>query len=209
MAPCSQSSPPRFSQDAVPQNKTVAEVPCPHMRVGAGPASGAHRHSGADPRNPQRARRVALTCEVVSEHHITRSKTARGAVADPDSICPARIKMYCRRGPIARGALSSHKNPSRAHARESPTPPDRAPDRIGHRFTRGPPSPAGSPGPAPIPGPSAHPAGTGGRGPFPPAGGSWDPIARGSLKVINACFLKGLEKTTRRTSPPNADFSTG
>jgi hypothetical protein len=31
---------------------------------------------------------VALACEVVSEDHITRSKTARGAIADPDFHLP-------------------------------------------------------------------------------------------------------------------------
>src|SRR6478609_6839346 len=57
---------------------------CPHTWLGAGSALGAHRHSGADARNSQRARRVALASEVVSEDHITRSKTACGAIADPD-----------------------------------------------------------------------------------------------------------------------------
>src|SRR5271163_3738808 len=51
-------------------------------------ASGAHRYSGADPRSSQRARRVALAREVVSKDHITRSKTARGAIADPDFHLP-------------------------------------------------------------------------------------------------------------------------
>src|SRR2546423_5997100 len=60
---------------------------CPHPWMG-GPALGAHRHSGTDPRNSQRARRVAPACEVVSEDHITRSKTARGAIADPDFHLP-------------------------------------------------------------------------------------------------------------------------
>jgi hypothetical protein len=56
--------------------------------MGGRTASGAHRHSGADPRNSHRARRVALACEVVSEDHITRSKTARRAIADPDFHLP-------------------------------------------------------------------------------------------------------------------------
>src|SRR5690242_1379799 len=59
--------------------------------------SNGHRHSSTDARNSQRARRVTLAREVVGEDHITRSKTARGAIADPISICPSRMKMYCRR----------------------------------------------------------------------------------------------------------------
>ena len=55
------------------------------------PALGAHRHSGTDPRNSQRACRVVLAREVVSEDHITRSKTARGAIADPDFHLPDAI----------------------------------------------------------------------------------------------------------------------
>ena len=66
----------------------------------AGPAPGGHRHSGTDPRNSHRARRVALAREVVSEDHITRSKTARGAIADPDFHLPHENKMYCRRGAV-------------------------------------------------------------------------------------------------------------
>src|SRR3984893_7462096 len=79
---------------AVPQSNTVAEVPSGVLirGWGAGPALGAHRHSGTDPRNSQRARRVALACEVVSEDHITRSKTARGAIADPDFHLPYENK---------------------------------------------------------------------------------------------------------------------
>ena len=72
---------------------------------------------------------------------------------------------------------------SLARARESPTPPSEAPDRIGHRVTRGPPSPAASRAPAPFPGPSARPAGTGGPGSSPHRGvmgpkspaGPWEP----------------------------------
>src|SRR5262249_4495008 len=64
----------------------------PHTRMGVGPALGAHRHSGTDPRNSHRARRVALACEVVSEDHVTRSKTACGAIADPDFHLPRENK---------------------------------------------------------------------------------------------------------------------
>src|SRR5689334_5757366 len=73
--------------------------------MGAGPASGAHRHSGTDPRNSQRARRVALARQVVSEDHITRSKAARGAIADPDLHLPFENKNVLPSGrgvPIAR-----------------------------------------------------------------------------------------------------------
>jgi hypothetical protein len=70
------------------QHSGRSAMGCPHTWMGAGPALGAHRHSGTDPRNSQRARRVALACEVVSEDHITRSKTARGAIADPDFHLP-------------------------------------------------------------------------------------------------------------------------
>src|SRR5215831_20906951 len=69
------------------------------------PALGAHRHSGTDPRNSQRARRVALACEIVSEDHITRSKTACGAIADPDFHLPHKNKNVLSPGrgvPIAR-----------------------------------------------------------------------------------------------------------
>src|SRR2546423_9108564 len=91
MVPGSQPAPPRLMPRclAVPQNNRVAEVPwVPSSVDGAGPALGAQRHGGTDPRNCQRARRVALACEVVSEDHITRSKTARGAIADPDFHLP-------------------------------------------------------------------------------------------------------------------------
>jgi hypothetical protein len=50
----------------------------------AGQASGGHRYSGTDPWNAQRARRVALACEVVGKYDITRSKTTRGAITNPD-----------------------------------------------------------------------------------------------------------------------------
>src|SRR5580704_9228966 len=88
---------------------------CPHTWMGAGPALGAHRHSGADPRNSQRARRVALACEVVSEDHITRSKTARGAIADPDFHLPHENKNVLSPGrgvpiaPIVRRETAEHE----------------------------------------------------------------------------------------------------
>jgi hypothetical protein len=47
---------------------------------------------------------VALACEVVSEDHITRSKTARGAIADPDFHLPCENKNVLSPGrgvPIA------------------------------------------------------------------------------------------------------------
>jgi hypothetical protein len=47
---------------------------------------------------------VTVACEVVSEDHITRSKTARGAIADPDFHLPDEYKdvLSPRRGvPIA------------------------------------------------------------------------------------------------------------
>src|SRR3984893_13300558 len=59
---------------------------------GPGPASGAHRHSGTDAGNSHRARRVAPACEIVGEDHITRPKTARGAIADPDFHLPRENK---------------------------------------------------------------------------------------------------------------------
>src|SRR5262249_29696810 len=76
---------------------------------------GAHRHSGADPRNSQRARRVALASEVVSEDHITRSKTPRGAIADPDFHLPRENKNVLPPGrgvpiaPIVRRETAEHK----------------------------------------------------------------------------------------------------
>src|SRR6516165_12695761 len=79
------------------------------------PALGAHRHSGTDPRNSQRARRVALACEVVSEDHITRSKTARGAIADPDFHLPHENKNVLSPGrgvpiaPIIRREIAEHE----------------------------------------------------------------------------------------------------
>src|SRR5271167_2007532 len=85
---------------------------CPHPWM---PALGAYRHSGTDPRNSQRARRVALACEVVSVDHITRSKTARGAVADPDLHLPHENKNVLSPGrgvpiaPIVRRETAEHE----------------------------------------------------------------------------------------------------
>src|SRR5207302_6584442 len=82
---------------------------------GAGLALGARRHSGTDPRNSQRAGRVALACEVVSEDHITRSKTARGAIADPDFHLPHENKNVLSPGrgvpiaPIVRRETAEHE----------------------------------------------------------------------------------------------------
>src|SRR4029077_18280065 len=50
--------------------------------------SAGHRHSGTDARYSDRARRVALACEIVGEDCIARSKTARGAIADRDFHLP-------------------------------------------------------------------------------------------------------------------------
>src|SRR5229473_290083 len=119
MVPGSQPAPPRLMPRclAVPQSNTVAEVPWGVLirGWGAGPALGAHRHSGTDPRNSQRARRVALACEVVSEDHITRSKTARGAIADPDFHLPHENKNVLSPGrgvpiaPIVRRETAEHE----------------------------------------------------------------------------------------------------
>src|SRR6516164_6138944 len=85
------------------------------MWLGAGPALGAHRHSGTDPRNSQRARRVALAGEVVGEDHITRSKTARGAIADPDFHLPRENKNVLPPGrgvpiaPMVRRETAEHE----------------------------------------------------------------------------------------------------
>src|SRR4051812_7837168 len=72
--------------------------------MGAVPALGAHRHGGTDAENSLRARRVALTCEIISEDHITRSKLARGAIADPNFHLPHENKNVLASGcgmPIA------------------------------------------------------------------------------------------------------------
>src|SRR3954454_307239 len=86
MVPGSQPALPRLRPRclAVPQTDTAAAMGVLIRGWGARLALGAHRHTGTDPRDSQRAGCVALACEVVSEDHITRSKTARGAIADPD-----------------------------------------------------------------------------------------------------------------------------
>src|SRR3984893_16843235 len=119
MVPGSQPEPPRVMPRclALPQSNTVAEVPWGVLirGWGAGPALGAHRHSGTDPRNSQRARRVALACAVVSEDHITRSKTARGAIADPDFHLPYENKNVLSPGrgvpiaPMVRRETAEHE----------------------------------------------------------------------------------------------------
>jgi hypothetical protein len=58
---------------------------------------------------------VALACEVVSEDHITRSKTARGAIADPDFHLPRENKNVLPPGrsvpiaPIVRRETAKHE----------------------------------------------------------------------------------------------------
>src|SRR5580704_1433330 len=102
---------------AVPQSNTVAEVPWGVLirGWGAGPALGTHRHSGTNPRNSQRARRVALACEVVSEDHITGSKTPRGAIANSDLHLPHQNEnvLLPRRSvpiaPIVRREIAEHE----------------------------------------------------------------------------------------------------
>src|SRR5882762_6215792 len=120
MVPGSQPASPRLMPRClvVPQSNTVAEVPRGVLirGWGAGPAAlGAHRHSSTDPRNSQRARRVAPACEVVSEDHITRSKTARGAIADPDFHLPRENKNVLSPGrgvpiaPMVRKKTAEHE----------------------------------------------------------------------------------------------------
>ena len=83
--------------------------------MGTRQALDAYRHSGTDPRNSQRARRVALACQVVSEDHITRSKTTPGAIADPDlhlsleneNVLPPRRGVPI--APIVRRKTAEHK----------------------------------------------------------------------------------------------------
>ena len=102
---------------AVPQNNTVAESAMGAVMRGwgAGPALGADRHSGTDPRNSHRARRVALARKVVSEDHITRSKTARSAITDPDFHLPRENKNVLSPGrgvpiaPIVRRETAEHE----------------------------------------------------------------------------------------------------
>src|SRR6516225_6329961 len=119
MVPGSQPAPPRLMpkmpRGASEQHSGRRATGCPHTWMGAGPALCAHRHSGTDPRNSQRARRVALACEVVSEDHIARSKTARGAIADPDFHLPRENKNVLPPGcrvpiaPIVRRERSEHE----------------------------------------------------------------------------------------------------
>jgi len=58
---------------------------------------------------------VALACEVVSEDHITRSETPRGAIADPDFHLPCKNENVLSPGrgvpitPIVRGETAEHK----------------------------------------------------------------------------------------------------
>jgi hypothetical protein len=58
---------------------------------------------------------VALACEVVSEDHITRSKTARGAIADPDFHLPSESENVLSPGcgvpiaPIIRRETAEHE----------------------------------------------------------------------------------------------------
>jgi hypothetical protein len=79
------------------------------------PALGAHRHSGTNPWNSQRARRVALAREVVSEDHVTRSKLAPGAIANPNFHLPHENKNVLSPGrgvpiaPIVRRETAEHE----------------------------------------------------------------------------------------------------
>src|SRR5689334_24201712 len=85
------------------------------MLPGVSSALAAHRHRGADPRNPYRARRMALACEVIGKDHITWSKTARGAIADPDFHLSHENKNVLSPGrgvpiaPIVRGKTAEHE----------------------------------------------------------------------------------------------------
>src|SRR6201998_3376843 len=102
----------RMPRGASEQHSGRSAMGCPHTWM---PPLGAHRHSGTDPRNSQRARRVTLACEVVSEDHITRSKTARGAIADPDFHLPHKNKNILSPGrgvpiaPIVRRETAEHE----------------------------------------------------------------------------------------------------
>src|ERR1700738_2073196 len=105
----------KMPRGASEQHSGRSAMECPHPWMGAGPALGTHRHGGTDPRNSQRARRVALACEVVSEDHITRSKTARGATADPDFHLPHENKNVLSPGrgvpiaPMVRRETAEHE----------------------------------------------------------------------------------------------------
>src|SRR6266568_7802536 len=78
-------------------------------------ALGAHRHGGTDAGNSDRARRVALACEIVGEDYITRSKTALGAIADPDFHLPRENENVLSPGrgvpiaPIVRRETAEHE----------------------------------------------------------------------------------------------------
>ena len=80
-----------------------------------GVALGGYRHSGTDPGYTQRVRRLALACEVVGEDHVTRSKTALGAIADPDFHLPRENKNVLSSGrgmpiaPIVRRETAEHE----------------------------------------------------------------------------------------------------
>ena len=58
---------------------------------------------------------MALACEVVSKDHITRSKAARGAVADPDLHLPFENKNVLSPGrgvpiaPMVRRETAEHE----------------------------------------------------------------------------------------------------
>jgi hypothetical protein len=65
---------------------------CPRARIVGGLTLFGHSHGGTDPWDPQRARRVALARSVVGQDHIARSKTAHGAIADPDFHLPRENK---------------------------------------------------------------------------------------------------------------------
>ena len=88
---------------------------CPRARIVGGLTLFGHSHGGTDPWDPQRARRVALARSVVGQDHIARSKTARGAIADPDFHLPRENKNVLapgRRVPIAkivRGETAEHE----------------------------------------------------------------------------------------------------
>src|SRR6266852_6840724 len=126
MVPGSQPAPPRLMPRclAVTQSNTVAEGPWGVLirGWGEGPALGTHRHSGTDPLNSQRARRVALACEIVGEDYITRSKTARGAIADPDFHLPHENKNVLSPGrgvpiaPLVRRETAEHEVGTRLKA---------------------------------------------------------------------------------------------
>jgi hypothetical protein len=65
---------------------------------------------------------VALAGEIVGEDYITRSKTARGAIADPDFHLPRKNKnlLSPRRGvPVAEIVRRKTANPRLAPARSA------------------------------------------------------------------------------------------